>query len=154
MHFYDDVSNLNAPYDVVPVPGGGLGADDPQYPWNAYSAKTAELQNQVNAKLKEFGGCPVVVDGVLGGSTCGAIGWLMDGDVKISTCLDHASAWTIPNFPSESGVPCAKKSTLPIQPEPGAEIEEVERKQIPAWAIGLAIGAVAIGAAFLLRKKK
>lgn len=57
-----------------------------QYPWNAYSAKTAELQKRINEIGKELatpsgipgsapaneGYCRITVDGKLGPGTCGA----------------------------------------------------------------------------------
>jgi hypothetical protein len=92
-HAYFDVSDLNAPYDQVPLQGlagaalgagslgysgsmgslsGALGATT-GYPWGEVSADTRSVQYEVNKFLSQLGYNAIGTDGKLGPATCGAV---------------------------------------------------------------------------------
>lgn len=156
-HFYGDLANLNAPYQVVPLQG--LGADDPKYPWKKNSWDTLYLQQDINEGLTAAGRCLIEEDGYLGASTCGALKFLIDNGMNVamvSTCTDHGE------FPVPSTKPCGS-STPAIDPTapPGSEANPIdldaiedEGTGIPAWAIGLGVGVLAIGVALYMKKNK
>ena len=159
-HNYGDLSNLNAPYDAVPLQGyGGLGADDPKYPWKEDSHDTLVLQQDLNEMLTAHGKCLLSEDSEMGPSTCGALkfavqqGILSSGAVP-STCAAHANE----GAPLPKSPPCASSSPSPSpapQPSPDEEDELVKTGGgIPGWAIGLGLGVVAIAVAMMLKKKK
>jgi hypothetical protein len=150
-HFYEDVSNLNAPYDIVPLQGLGQVADDPKYPWKQESPDTLVLQRDLNEWLTYQKGCLLPEDGVLGPKTCGAIAAY--GQFSIATCVNHAAesppvAPTIPCPPSGGGGGSSAAVVLPEQTIVGGE------EKIPGWMIGVGLGALAIGAALFLSGKK
>jgi hypothetical protein len=123
MHRYHDVSDLNAPWDALPMRGlgagvlatgslGSLGALTPNYPWMQYSADTKTLQELTNEALKAQGYCPIKVDGKLGPATCGALKAVTIVGVPVgypSTCKTFT--------PPTPG--CTGTSTTPA-PQPGA----------------------------------
>lgn len=145
-HFYGDLSNLNAPYDVVPLQG--LGADDPKYPWKLNSWDTLYLQQDINEGLTAAGKCPIVEDGYLGATTCGALKYLIDQGTPatmIKTCTEHGE------FVAPKSKPCGGSSSSSSTP---ATTTEEPAEGIPAWAIGVGVGLLAIGAALYLKKNK
>lgn len=142
-HHYGDVSNLNAPYDVIPLQGIGA-VDDPRYPWIQDSSDTLTLQQDLNEGLAAAGGCLLKEDGKLGPSTCGALkhfGMLS----SVSTCVNHENEAILPQIPCTSGGGGGGGEVLPIK-EGGSPI--------PTWVIGVGLGALAIGAAMYLQKKR
>ncbi len=145
-HHYGDVSNLNAPYDVIPLQGIGAVEDDPRYPWRQDSNDTLILQKDLNEALTAAGGCLLTEDGKLGPSTCGALkhfGMLS----SVSTCVNYESEAEMPKIPCTSGGGGGGGEGGEILP-----VEGVSR--IPTWAIGLGLGALAIGAAMYFKKKR
>lgn len=142
---YGDVSNLNAPYDVIPLQGIGAVEDDPRYPWRQSSNDTLTLQKDLNEGLTAAGGCLLTEDGKLGPSTCGALkhfGMLS----SVSTCVNHENEAILPQIPCTSGGGGGGGGgdILPIE----------EASRIPTWVIGVGLGALAIGAAMYLKKKR
>lgn len=151
-HFYGDLSNLNAPYDAVPLQG--LGADDPKYPWKKNSKDTLYLQQDINEGLASHGLCPIVEDGYLGPATCGALGYFVDkgvfpASVIPSTCVDHKSEAVAPR-----SKPCGSSAAVIDTSETPANPTEGGAGKVPAWAIGVGVGVVAIGVALYLKKNK
>lgn len=152
-HIYGDVSNLNAPYDNISVQG--IGQTDP-YPWREHSENTQNLQLTLNDMLADVGKCPLLVDGILGPRTCGAMVWLnQEFDAgrfpevppMVSTCHNPPEAHMMPTDCPEGA---------PAPPPSQKEVEVVEPKSggIPIWVWGLGLGALAIGAAVMMKKKK
>jgi LPXTG-motif cell wall-anchored protein len=145
-HHYGDVSNLNAPYDVIPLQGLGA-ADDPKYPWRSASNDTLVLQQDLNEALTEAGGCLLTEDGMLGPSTCGALKHFgMIGSV--ATCVNHESEATLPQIPCTGG---GGGGSGPQILEP---VTITGGPQVPTWLIGVGLGALAIGAAIYFKKKR
>lgn len=76
---------------------GDATSDATDYPWGAYSSKTAALQTATNVSLKAAGYCPLAVDGKLGPATCGARNRLTVDDTSgaiynnPSTCQSYAT---------------------------------------------------------------
>lgn len=155
-HQYGDLSNLNAPYDVVPLQGVGQpfqNPDDPKYPWKQKSQQTVQLQQDINEGLTSAGKCLIVEDGFLGYKTCGALAYFgKDGEVQ--TCLNHSDVepYEMPTDP-----PCALLSpVVPRAPDTGTEENGVQVRRpmnMGVW-MGVGLGALAIVAAMMLRKKK
>lgn len=146
-HFYGDVSNLNAPYDAVPVHGLGQ-ADDPKYPWREFSQDTLILQQDINEGLTSVGGCLIDEDGQLGPATCGGVAHFEGAAAMPSTCLNHDPP-VAPTMP-----PCGSGAPVPA-PTPSPE-EQVKTggNGVPGWAIGLGLGVAAIAVAMMLKSKK
>lgn len=145
-HHYGDVSNLNAPYDVIPLQGIGA-VDDPRYPWKQESNDTLVLQQDLNEGLTAAGACLLTEDGKLGPSTCGALkhfGMLS----SVSTCVNHESEATLPQIPCSSG---GGGGSGPVVLD---EVQVVGDSPIPTWLIGVGLGALAIGAAIYFKKSK
>lgn len=155
-HYYGDLSNLNAPYDVVPLQG--LGADDPKYPWKKNSWDTLYLQQDINEGLTAAGKCLIEEDGYLGASTCGALKYLIDQGAPVtmvSTCTEHGE------FPAPRSKPNCSAAAAVIDPSapPGSEenpidLDAIGENKVPAWAIGVGVGVLAIGVALYLKKNK
>lgn len=157
-HYYGDLSNLNAPYDVIPLQGYGLGADDPKFPWKKKSSDTLALQQDINEGLTSHGLCPIVEDGFLGPATCGAANYFVQqgvfpADVIPSTCGGYTAQWIAPKSkPCGSTKPAA---TAPTTTTPAAtEASVVGGDGVPTWVWGLGLGAAAIALAMYLKKKK
>jgi hypothetical protein len=149
IHHYGDVSNLNAPYDVIPLQGLGA-ADDSAYPWRQESNSTLILQRDLNEALTSAGGCLLDEDGKLGPATCGALkhfGMLS----SVSTCVNHESELVAPKIPcSGGGGGGGGGSSTVLEP---VEVVGGPTK-IPTWLIGVGLGALAIGAAIYFKKKR
>ncbi len=145
-HHYGDVSNLNAPYDVIPLQGIGAVADDPRYPWRDESNDTLTLQKDLNEALTAAGGCLLTEDGQLGPSTCGALKHF--GQLSsVSTCVNHESEAVLPEIPcSGGGGGGGGGEVLPIDQE--------TTSKIPSWVIGVGLGVLAIGAAMYFKKRR
>jgi len=154
-HHYGDVSNLNAPYDqiVYPVQGVGATSEVPasvrecgSYPWRMYSSCTKKIQVEaINPLLREDGYHTISEDGKLGPATCGAMA-LYDSAHWAPACLDHESEWVAPTRASggSSTSPTLQADVIGVGSSGG----------LPTWAIGLAVGALAIGAAIYMQKKR
>jgi|SRR5690606_25635358 peptidoglycan hydrolase-like protein with peptidoglycan-binding domain len=144
-HEYYDTSNLNAPYDLVPLQGVGQSADDPKYPWKQASQSTLVLQQDLNEWLTFRKGCLIKEDGILGPATCGAV--KAYGQFSISTCDNHPNESTAPKIPC----PASSSSSATVLPE---QTIVGGSSGVPGWLIGVGLGAIAIGAALYLGKKK
>src|SRR5690606_11170553 len=122
----------------------GAVEDDPRYPWRQDSNNTLILQRDLNEGLTAAGGCLLTEDGKLGPLTCGALkhfGMLS----SVSTCVNHEGEAVMPQIPCTSGGGGGG----------GGEILPIEEaSRIPTWAIGLGLGALAIGAAMYFKKKR
>lgn len=153
-HIYGDLSNLNAPYDAVPLQGVGqpFNQDDPSYPWLQESQDTLVLQQDTNEGLTSQGGCLLVEDGKLGPKTCGALQHFGVMN-SVQTCLNHApeSPPVPPEIPCGSAPPRGGGAPAP---SPEEELVKAGSTGVPGWAIGLGLGAVAIVAVMLLKGKK
>lgn len=149
-HVYGDVSNLNAPYDYT-FSVQGLGAEDPRYPWMKKSADTQTLQLALNKELKGIGLCPLLVDGIMGPRTCGALARMDMFDwPNISTCQGAPEQMILPKEP-----PCPGGGSTATGPVDQTDPEEVVRKSgISPMMIALGVGALAIAGVLLLKKKK
>jgi hypothetical protein len=154
-HFYGDVSNLNAPYDAIAVQG--LGQAEP-FPWREESSSTRDLQLRLNPMLDSIGKCILLVDGVMGPRTCGAMIFL-NQEFSAGRFPEVPPMVSICNNPPEtpimpSNCPTGQPEAPP--PEPPAPIEPVAPKKggIPIWIWGAGIAVVAIGAAFMFKKKR
>jgi len=150
-HFYGDDSNLNAPYDAVPLQGLGQVDDHPNAPWRQFSPEVQGMQQQLNDLLRQDGGCPLLADGVIGPRTCGALShYGRGGDVLFTTCAAHQEEepWISPE------IPCPPEKLGPPPPSEELVTPPSTKSSIPPWAIGLGLGALAIGVALMLKKKK
>lgn len=167
MHYYGDVSNLNAPYDSVSLQGGALGRPlgaltfegkslpDKGFAWREGSSATLELQYRLNPMLARMDKCPLLLDGALGPRSCGAMAWLNQ----------EFSAGRFPEVPPNVSV-CNSPPEALIMPSdcPGGEVQQapppatieppVKKSGIPLWVWGLGLGVIAIGAAIVLKNKK
>lgn len=159
------VFNYNTAFggvDGSPSGVGGLGADDPRYPWRQFSADTQTLQVELNKELTNLGLCPLLMDGVLGPRTCGAVERMGMFDwPQISTCTSAPEAMILPHEP-----PCVGDAPAP-SPAPPPEIEpepEPEPEPLPpepktgGMSSGLVIAGVLLlagtGAAIAMSGKK
>lgn len=155
-HMYGDLSDLNAPYDAVPLQGLGQPyktPDDPKYPWMQESQDTYVLQQDLNEGLTSQGGCLLDEDGVLGPATCGA---LQHFGQHVQTCVNHSdvSPPVPPQIPCKTGGGGGGGGGSP-QPSPEEELVKAgSAGGVPGWAIGLGLGAVAIVAVMMLKGKK
>lgn len=87
MHYYGDVSNLNAPYDATtlqgvdtPQPVGGLGAKLMNVTPMQQRQYTAAHQRDINVRLVARGLCPIKADGIWGKESCGALRYLVPSE--------------------------------------------------------------------------
>lgn len=153
-HMYGDLSNLNAPYDAIPLQGLGQPfqtPDDPKYPWLQESQDTLVLQQDLNEGLTSQGGCLLAEDGKLGPRTCGA---LQHFGENVQTCLNHApeSPPILPEVPCKSGG--GGGGGAQPAPSPEEELVKAGSSGVPGWAIGLGLGALAIVAVMMMKGKK
>lgn len=166
-HLYYDTSNLNAPYDDVPLQGlgggilsagpiGSLGADTSSYPWKSYSADTKALQDLTNQALKAHGYCPVNADGKLGPATCGAVKVMLE----ITGQTDQSPPSTCQGFTAPSKQPCLTASPAPPPASASPAVTtssmiSLGGKSDTLWLVAGAVVAVgAIGAALYFTKKR
>lgn len=160
-HDYTDLSNLNAKWDEDrPAVAGlgtsngilsgnllGIGSDtDPHYPWREESPDTMALQKEVNKALRANGYQAITEDGKLGPGTCGAVRemcTLVDGPCEAP---GNCQEFTPPQRAGGGGMPTTVRPELPVRAGYGGG---------PNWlVIGGAVGAIAIGAALVLKKKR
>lgn len=166
-HVYDDMSNLNARYDEVPLRGiGHLGAgslgmsaigslgrslgQEQAFPWREYSDATKELQGLVNQALKKNGYCPVGTDGKLGPLTCGAIALIEDLDPESGVFTPN----TCQEFKRPGKEPCAAAPAPTVEPPPIKKAGFGISGDVLWIAGGFAVAAASIGAALWYKKKK
>lgn len=109
-HRYFDVSNLNAPYDNVPlmglgqygggVFGRGMGASGNLGSLGAALGGVSSVdaggdgrawQAAMNTFLSSKGRSPIVVDGKLGKASCGASQWITNNSDGVSTSVADAT---------------------------------------------------------------
>lgn len=166
-HHYGDVSNLNAPYDNIAVQGLGSVTYDGKtlpstglpLPWRKASSETLDLQYDLNERLASMDKCPLLLDGILGPRTCGAMVWLNQEfsagrypnvPPMVSTCNNPPESPMMPTNCPQGEVPA------PPPPEEEEEELEVETKAggIPFWVWGLGLGVLAVGAAMAMKKKR
>lgn len=159
-HHYGDLSNLNAPYDAVPLQGIGQATDDSAFvddlPWREFSKDTLQLQQDANFFLFNHKACEIEEDGKLGPATCGALRFVAEkGNIQVvpQTCFNHADEAAQPRPKS----PCPASASPGPSPSP-SDPEDPDLVKtggnIPGWAIGLGLGVVAIAVAMAMRKKK
>jgi len=167
-HMYYDVSNLNAPYDAVPLQGlgggilttgslGSLGAtpaaDTPQdfnYPWMAYSADTKKLQSDVNVELKNRGYCTLTTDGKLGPATCGAVKQM----IQEAGASDVSPPETCKSFTAPRKPPCTVAPT-PTNPSDTPPVVTTSSSSDSTWLIvGGLVAAAAVGGALYFKKHR
>lgn len=155
-HFYGDMSNLNAPYRMASIQGLGAvtweGRTLPSagYPWMQESDDTLQVQYRFNEALAQKDLCPLLLDGVAGPRTCGAL-YSVDTPAPsglVQTCSLHAGEEMAPKS-CPGGV-------VPDSPAPVVDDEVVVEKRggIPIWIWGLGLGVLAVGAAIAMKKKK
>ncbi len=142
----------------------GLGDDSSDYPWMVYSEKTKALQQATNVLLAQAALCPVLVDGKLGGGTCGARKYLnANKDRLLSGVAQVAYPSTCQSFTTPAAVttgcgnnaPKAPTSISPASTLPAAPAFEAGMSSSTKRTLGFALGGVlAIGAVVLLRRRK
>lgn len=142
----------------------GLGDDNADYPWKAYSEKTKALQQATNSLLAQAALCPVAVDGKLGAGTCGARKYLNDNKDKFFTGIAQiAYPSTCESFSTPAALttgcgnnaPKAPTSITPSSTLPATTTFEAGMSSSTKRTLGFALGGVlAIGAVVLLRRKK
>lgn len=147
--------------------GRALGGNEDIYPWGKYSAETEKLQESTNATLKNYGYCPITVDGKLGPATCGAraqlaLDTLKRGDTTTlfripDACPADKSQMTAPK-PASSGCGGSKPSSQVISTGPSTLPNEtfsagMSSSSKKALAFVVAGVGTAIGL-YLLKKNK
>lgn len=151
-HHYGDISNLNAPYDTIVYPVQGVGqspvpdavTECGHYPWREFSNCTEILQNTaINPLLREDGFNEIGSDGKLGPVTCGAMAHY-EASHWAPACAEHESEWVAPTRSGSSSSEEEEELVGVGRPSAG----------VPPWAIGLAIGAAAVGLSLYLKKKR
>jgi hypothetical protein len=178
-HRYGDVSNLNAPYDnlslqgirgVGSLSGTSLGAmtldeldasnaeDDKAagattYPWMQESSATSAIQTELNKQLAADGMHQLLVDGRLGGRTCGALVKYGALDMVFGACDGHEAEFIAPiteaQWQRQQGGGTVSDGAAAdegmVNPEP---------KGMPGWAWGVLLGVGAIAAITYMKKRK
>jgi hypothetical protein len=139
---------------------GDAASDAVDYPWGAYSAKTAALQAATNVELKAAGYCPIAVDGKLGAATCGARDRL-NIDAGTGTTIENPStcqAYTIPTSAS-TGCGAGGGGTL-VNVKPASQASMVSSSSLPMSSstkkiLGfLAGGVAAVAIVYVVKKRR
>lgn len=169
-HQYRDVSNLNAPYDdmslqglgdIGSLGGGGLGfnmEDEHNIPWMGEESHPAVIaaQQTINKDLQADGYGPVLVDGILGPRTCGALNLYAKGGLVYNNCegqdemspVKASSEWHPPMKTSEQA---AAENAAAQQ---NATLARAGGGGMPSWVWGILAAGGAIGVAIYIKKKK
>jgi hypothetical protein len=137
---------------------GDATSDAADYPWRAYSAKTAALQTATNVALKAAGYCPVAVDGKLGPATCGARNRLTIDDTSgaiysnPSTCQDYATP-TLASAGCGGGGGSTVTSIKPAQASVNSSLPLMSSntKKVMGFVGG---GLLAVGIVYFIKKRR
>ena len=139
------------------TPGGSASSGGSQaLPWKAYDARTVSLQNAVNQVLKAKGYPAMTVDGKLGPGTCGAAK-LSDREYGTAFSQQYGLAASCQSYTEPRKSSGASFSPLPTTEEPTPMVQTSSMFAGLDLKMMLLVGAVAVGAVFLLsddKKKK
>ncbi len=107
-----------AAHKVAPPQTVTIEREVMSFPWHLRSNDTIALQSEINAYLLGKSMCPIMVDGSLGGSTCGALKFLADGGMDVELpeeCKAHTAEF---NTPRRNTGGCANAPAIapPVQP--------------------------------------
>jgi hypothetical protein len=122
------------------------------------SAEIKALQTKINSLLSKYEYCPIAVDGILGGQTCGAAAWAAGIDSTISVpgaCSNIAMTFRLSDCPSGTPPPEPKPAPLPAPPpDDTVYLPPSEPGVSAAWIVGGLAVALLAGTAYAMSRKK
>ncbi len=137
---------------------GDASTDTGDYPWMAYSAKTAALQTATNASLAAAGYCPLAVDGKLGPATCGARNRLTVDD-KTGAVWSNPSTCQSYSTPKLTSAGCGSGGSSLVTSSPASQASMSSKLPLMSSntkkALGfVAGGLLAVGAVYFIKKRR